>query len=33
VDVDSQTAMGRDVMQDTLEWWGKQDPPIQTQPY
>ena len=24
VDVDSQTEMGRDVMQDTLDWWGKQ---------
>ena len=28
VDVDSQTEMGRDVMQDTLDWWGKQDPEI-----
>ena len=28
VDVDSQTQMGRDVMQDTLDWWGKQDPEI-----
>ena len=28
VDVDSQTEMGRDVMQDTLDWWGKQDPRI-----
>jgi hypothetical protein len=28
VDVDSQTEMGRDVMQDTLEWWGRQDPEI-----
>ena len=24
VDVDSQTAMGRDVMEETVEWWGKQ---------
>ncbi len=24
VDVDSQTKLGRDVMQDTLDWWGKQ---------
>ena len=24
VDVDSQTAMGRHVMQDTLDWWSKQ---------
>ncbi len=24
VDVDSQTEMGRDVMQDTLDWWGRQ---------
>ena len=24
IDVDSQTAMGRDVMEDTVEWWGKQ---------
>jgi len=24
IDVDSQTAMGRDVMDDTVEWWGKQ---------
>ena len=28
VDVDSQTEMGRDVMQDTLDWWGRQDPEI-----
>ena len=28
VDVDSQTEMGRDVMQDTLDWWGQQDPKI-----
>ena len=28
VDVDSQTEMGRDVMQETLDWWGKQDPEI-----
>ena len=28
VDVDSQTEMGRDVMQDTLDWWGKQDAEI-----
>mgnify|MGYP003306487625 CR=1 FL=1 len=28
VDVDSQTQMGRDVMQDTLDWWGQQDPKI-----
>lgn len=28
VDVDSQTELGRDVMQDTLDWWGKQDPKI-----
>jgi hypothetical protein len=28
VDVDSQTEMGRDVMQDTLDWWGKQDDEI-----
>jgi len=28
VDVDSQTAMGRHVMQDTLDWWGRQDPEI-----
>ena len=24
IDVDSQTAMGRDVMEETVEWWGKQ---------
>ena len=24
VDVDSQTAIGRDVMQETVEWWGQQ---------
>ena len=24
IDVDSQTAMGRHVMEDTVEWWGKQ---------
>ena len=24
VDVDSQTEMGRDVMDETIEWWGKQ---------
>ena len=24
VDVDSQTTMGRDVQQETVEWWGKQ---------
>ena len=24
IDVDSQTAMGRDVMDETVEWWGKQ---------
>tara|TARA_Y100001937_G_scaffold118233_1_gene172378 strand:- start:1549 stop:2088 length:540 start_codon:yes stop_codon:yes gene_type:complete len=24
VDVDSQSSMGRDVMQETLDWWGKQ---------
>ena len=24
IDVDSQTAMGRDVMQETVEWWGTQ---------
>ena len=24
IDVDSQTAMGRDVMEETIEWWGKQ---------
>jgi len=24
VDVDSQTNMGRDVMQDTVNWWSKQ---------
>ena len=24
IDVDSQTAMGRDVMQETVDWWGKQ---------
>ena len=24
VDVDSQTLMGRDVMEETVEWWGKQ---------
>ena len=24
VDVDSQTEMGRDVMEETVEWWGKQ---------
>ena len=28
VDVDSQTAMGRDVMQETLDWWGTQDKEI-----
>ena len=28
VDVDSQTKIGRDVMQDTLDWWGRQDPEI-----
>ena len=28
VDVDSQTAMGRDVMQETLDWWGTQDKAI-----
>ena len=28
VDVDTQTEMGRDVMQDTLDWWGRQDPEI-----
>jgi hypothetical protein len=25
IDVDSQVAMGRDVMDETVEWWGKQD--------
>jgi len=24
IDVDSQVAMGRDVMDETVEWWGKQ---------
>ena len=24
IDVDSQTQIGRDVMEDTVEWWGKQ---------
>tara|TARA_B100001175_G_scaffold242123_1_gene208490 strand:- start:13 stop:555 length:543 start_codon:yes stop_codon:yes gene_type:complete len=24
IDVDSQTEMGRDVMEETVEWWGKQ---------
>lgn len=28
VDVDSQTDMGRHVMQDTLDWWGQQDPEV-----
>ena len=28
VDVDSQTAMGREVMDETLEWWSRQDKEI-----
>ena len=28
MDVDSQTTMGRHVMQETLDWWGQQDPKI-----
>ena len=28
VDVDSQTELGRDVMQDTMDWWGRQDPEV-----
>lgn len=28
VDVDAQTAMGRDVMKETLDWWGQQDKEI-----
>ena len=28
VDVDSQTELGRDVMQDTMDWWGRQHPEV-----
>ncbi len=28
-DIDSQTALGRTVSDDTIEWWSKQDPAIQ----
>lgn len=29
IDVDSQTAMGRDIQEDTIEWWAKQPPEVQ----
>lgn len=32
-DIDSQTALGRTVSDDTIEWWSKQDPIIQEEAF
>lgn len=29
IDVDGQTAIGRDIQEDTINWWGKQPPEVQ----